>query len=72
MKKRTVHISEENVFYQVFERSKVSDMIDELKEKWDGRDFSKKVYFEKRATEVDNQGNKRGTIQFIRATKSKQ
>lgn len=72
MKKRIVHISEENIFYKVLEKQKVSDIVDELKEKWDNMNFSKKVYFEKRYTGKDNQGRKSGTIQFIRANKPKQ
>jgi hypothetical protein len=68
MEKRIVHISEENIFYQVLEKKKVSDIIDELKEKWESLNFSKKVYFEKRRSKILG----KGSILFMRAIKPKQ
>ena len=68
MKKRIVHISEENIFDQVLHKPEVSGILEEIAEKWESMNFSKRVYFEKKRSKKRGQGS----IQFIKASKPKQ
>ncbi len=70
MKKRTVNISEEVVFDDITEKVETEKIIGDLTRKWKDKDFSKKVYFNKRLTKIRNTAHQ-GTIDFIRAYKPK-
>jgi hypothetical protein len=70
MKKRTVNISEEVVFDDITEKVETEEIIGDLTKKWKNKDFSKRVYFNKRITSIRNAANQ-GTIDFIRAYKPK-
>ncbi len=70
MKKRTVNISEEVVFDDITEKVATEDIIGDLAKKWKNKDFSKKVYFNKRITHKHKKAVE-GTIDFIRAYKPK-
>ncbi len=70
MKKRTVNISEEVVFDDITDKVETEEIIGDLTRKWKDKDFSKKVYFNKRITKIRNAASQ-GTIDFIRAYKPK-
>ena len=70
MEKRIVNISEEIVFDDVIEKVETKEIIDDILKKWKYKDFSKKVYFNKRVTKIRNSAHQ-GTIDFIRAYKPK-
>jgi hypothetical protein len=70
MKKRTVNMSEEVVFDDITEKVETEKIIGDLTKKWKNKDFSIKVYFNKRITKIQNAASQ-GTIDFIRAYKPK-
>lgn len=67
MKKRRVHISEENIFDCMENKEEIPKLIDTLLKKWKNLDFSTRLYFDKRRLKFG-----KGTIQFIKASKPKQ
>ena len=70
MQKRIVNISQENIFDEVLDKPDVAEILEEITEKWKNKDFSKKVYFDKRPTHGHSSPRHRsGTIQFIKAYK---
>jgi hypothetical protein len=70
MKKRTVNISEEVVFDDITGKVETEQIIGDLTKKWKNKDFSIKVYFNKRITRRYKMAE-RGTIDFIKAYKPK-
>ncbi len=70
MQKRIVNISEEVVFDDITEKVKTEEIIRDLTKKWKNKDFSKKVYYNKRITRR-YKAAEQGTIDFIRAHKPK-
>lgn len=73
MKKRIVNISQENIFDEVLKKPEVSEILEEITDKWKNKDFSKQVYFDKKITKKrNNMGHRSGIIQFIRAHRPKQ